>query len=145
MMKQLFLLVLLILIGMTSFSQVDKILGSWKTVDDKTGEIRSLVRIYKATDGKYYGKIEKLFVAPDSKCVNCEGKDKDQPVVGMVIIRAMEDKKGSLENGSVLDPETGKFYYGTITYDAKTDKLKLRGSLDKLGLLGRSQFWIREK
>ena len=143
-MKHIFF-VLLILIGTTVFAQVDKMLGSWKTIDDKTGETKSVVRIYKATDGKYYGKIEKLFAEEGSKCIKCEGKDKDQPVLGMVIIRAMEDKKGSLENGSVLDPESGKFYYGSITYDEKTDKIKLRGSIDKLGVLGRSQVWIRVK
>ena len=37
------------------------ILGEWITVDDATGEQKSVVRIYQADNGKYYGQIIKLF------------------------------------------------------------------------------------
>ena len=50
--------------------------------------------------------------------------------------------KNQLEGGKVLEPETGKFYYGKIY--PKDGKLVLRGSLDKLGVLGRSQTWVRK-
>ena len=33
------------------------ILGEWITVDDATGEHKSVVRIYQADNGKYYGQI----------------------------------------------------------------------------------------
>ena len=57
-------------------AQVNQILGDWKTVDDKTGEHRSVVHIYKATDGLYYGKIAQLLVGdPEAQCVKCEGAD----------------------------------------------------------------------
>jgi uncharacterized protein (DUF2147 family) len=124
-------------------AQVSSIVGEWKTVDDKTNETHSIVRIYKATDGLYYGKIEKMLKYPNAVCTACEGNDKDKPLVGMVIIRGMKDINGELKEGYVLDPESGKKYYGTISYDSKTGKLKLRGSLDKRGIFGRNQYWIK--
>ncbi len=124
-------------------AQVSQMLGEWKTIDDKTGETRSIVKIYKATDGKYYGKIMEIFGQPaDILCIPCEGADHNKPVVGLVIIRQMEEKDGELVGGKILDPENGKFYYVKIAL--KDGKLALRGSLDKRGLLGRNQTWIRK-
>ena len=51
------------------------------------------------------------------------------------------DENGELVGGKVLDPESGKFYYGKIYL--KNGKLVLRGSLDKRGFLGRNQEWER--
>ena len=125
----------------SAFSQINNIVGAWKTIDDKTGEAKSIVRIYKDANGKYYGKIEKLFRDPDKKCVNCKDDNKDKPILGMVIITEMKEKGDKLDGGFILDPENGEKYYATISYDKGSGKLKLRGSLDKLGMLGRNQFW----
>ncbi|MDR0368197.1 MAG: DUF2147 domain-containing protein [Bacteroidales bacterium] len=125
------------------YGQVSSIVGEWKTVDDKTGEVRAMVRIFKANNGLYYGKIEKMYKYSDAVCEKCEGEDKGKPVQGMMIIRGMKADNNVLKEGYVLDPESGKKYYGTISYDAKTGKLKLRGSLDKRGILGRNQYWIK--
>lgn len=123
-------------------AQVNQMLGNWKTIDDKTGEARSIVNIYKGADGLYYGKIVQLLVEPfDALCVPCEGEDHNKPVVGLVIIRAMQAEDGVLRGGKVLDPESGKFYYGKISLD--NGKLVLRGSLDKRGFIGRNQTWLR--
>lgn len=123
-------------------AQVNQMLGNWKTIDDKTGEARSIVNIYKGPDGLYYGKIVQLLVEPqDALCVPCEGEDHNKPVVGLVIIRAMQAEDGVLRGGKVLDPESGKFYYGKISLD--NGKLVLRGSLDKRGFIGRNQTWLR--
>ena len=127
-----------------AFSQVSNIVGSWKTIDDKTGDAKSIVRIYKETDGKYYGKIEQLFQNPDNKCVNCKGELKDKPILGMVIITEMKEKGDKLDGGYILDPANGEKYNATISLD-KDGRLKLRGSLDKMGLLGRNQYWEKVK
>jgi len=126
------------------FSQVNNIVGSWKTIDDKTGEEKSIVRIYKDPDGKYYGKVEKLFKNLDRKCENCKGDLKDKPILGMIILTEMKEKGDKLDGGYILDPENGEKYNATITYDKASGRLKLRGSLDKMGLLGRNQFWVKE-
>lgn len=125
-------------------AQVKGILGDWKTVDDKTGDSFSIVSIYQAKDGLYYGKITKMLVGPaDERCVECEGEDYNKPLEGLVIIRGMKAENGQLVGGKVLDPESGKFYYGKIYL--KDGKLVLRGSLDKRGFLGRNQTWLRAK
>lgn len=136
-------IIVLLLVAMSAVAQVNKILGDWKTVDDKTGEKRSVVTIYKGSDGLYYGKISKMLMYTDLdlKCDQCKGEDYNKPIVGLVIIRGMQAENGELVGGKVLDPESGKFYYGKIYL--KDGKLVLRGSLDKRGFLGRNQTWIR--
>ena len=143
-MRKLFIL-LMIMCGICAHvgAQVGAILGEWKTVDDKTGEQRSVVTIYKGSDGLYYGKVSRLLMYQelDLKCEACQGEDKNAPIEGLVIIRGMKAENGQLVGGKVLDPESGKFYYGKIYL--KDGKLVLRGSLDKRGFLGRNQTWVR--
>jgi uncharacterized protein (DUF2147 family) len=74
--------------------------------------------------------------------VECEGADHNKPIVGLTIIRDMQLVGDELKNGKVLDPDNGKLYYAKIYL--KEGKLVLRGSLDKAGLLGRSQTWLRK-
>jgi uncharacterized protein (DUF2147 family) len=135
-------LTLLLIVAIGANAQVNNLLGEWKTVDDKTGEKKSVVTIYQDTDGLYYGKISKVLLGdPGVKCTECEGEDHNKPIEGLVIIRNMRAEDGQLVGGTVLDPESGKFYYGKISL--KDGKLVLRGSLDKRGFLGRNQTWIR--
>ena len=136
-------IIALLLVAMSASAQVKDILGDWKTVDDKTGERRSIVTIYKGSDGLYYGKISKMLMYTDLdlKCDQCKGEDYNQPIEGLVIIRGMKAENGELVGGKVLDPESGKFYYGKIYM--KDGKLVLRGSLDKRGFLGRNQTWVK--
>lgn len=140
-----FSLFLLLTVSLSAMAQVDKIVGSWKTIDDKDGSEKALVVIYKTTDGKYAGKIEKLFKRPRAKCTACEGEFKNKPIEGMIIINNMIEKGGVLGGGTILDPESGKTYKCFIQYDEKTGKLKVKGALDKMGLLGRTQIWVRAK
>lgn len=142
--KSVFLCVMLCS-SLFAFAQVDRLLGNWKTVDDKTGEVRSVVTIYKGADGLYYGKISKMlmYTELDLKCEACKDEDHNAPFEGLVIIRGMKYDRDAnqLVSGRVLDPESGKFYYGKIY--TKDGKLILRGSLDKRGILGRNQTWLR--
>lgn len=138
---------LALLISSTAIHSQQEVLGKWVTIDDKSNQPASLVYIYKATNGKYYGRVERLLVKgyEDMRCTECKGDLKDKPVAGMIILSDMEYVDGKLCNGSVLDPENGKTYYGKIWYDTRKGKLILRGSLDKRGILGRNQEWVKEK
>jgi uncharacterized protein (DUF2147 family) len=133
-----------LLFSCTVGAQVSAILGEWKTVDDKSGEVRALIRIYKdSVDGLYYGKIVKLYKYADAVCFKCEGEDKGKPVLGLTIIAGMKAEHNALKGGTILDPENGKKYYSSVSIDEKSGKLVVRGSLDKRGLLGRNQYWIK--
>jgi uncharacterized protein (DUF2147 family) len=143
-MRKFVLVATALLLSCTVEAQVPAILGEWKTVDDKTGEIRSLVRIYQDTaDGLYYGKIVRMYEYADAVCDKCEGADKGKPILGLIIISGMKAEGKALKGGTVLDPENGKKYYASISINEKTGKLVLRGSLDKRGFLGRNQYWIK--
>jgi len=141
-MRKLSLFVLTIIISSLCFGQVEQILGDWKTVDDKTGDNFSIVHIYQGENGLYYGKVAKMLVGPAGLvCDKCESEDHNKPLEGLVIIRDMKAIDGELREGHVLDPESGKFYYGKIYLEK--GRLVLRGSLDKRGWFGRNQTWIR--
>lgn len=143
--RKILLLAAIFACSLMATAQVNLILGDWKTVDDKTGDNFSIVTIYKGSDGLFYGKVSKMLVGPPNlKCDQCKGEDHDKPLEGLVIIRGMSynKDKNQLEGGKVLDPESGKFYYGKIY--PKGGKLVLRGSLDKRGFFGRNQTWIRK-
>lgn len=141
--KTLLSLFLLLFLAVTASAQVDKIVGKWKTIDDKDGSEKSIVNIFKASNGKYYGKVEKLFKEPNKKCTECEGENKDKPVLGMTVLNNMVEKDGTLTGGTIIDPANGKVYKCNVSLDANTGKLKVRGSLDKRGVIGRTQHWVK--
>ncbi|WDP93068.1 MAG: DUF2147 domain-containing protein [Desulfobacter sp.] len=91
------------------------IVGKWKTIDDETNEPKSIVQIFEK-DGKYYGKIVKLFRKPGEDpnpiCDDCDSDDdrKDKPIVGMEIIRDLEKDGDEFADGTILDPKDGKVY-----------------------------------
>ena len=133
-----------LLISLIVFSvQSDPIEGTWVTQDDETGKQKSEVLIYKE-DGKLYGKITKLLLPEDQgkKCVNCKGANKDQPIEGMIIIKDLELEDETWEEGTILDPKSGKVYDCYVDFE-DTNTLKVRGFLG-FSLLGRTQIWKRK-
>ena len=133
-----------LLISLIVFSvQSDPIEGTWVTQDDETGKQKSEVLIYKE-DGKLYGKITKLLLPEDQgkKCVNYKGANKDQPIEGMIIIKDLELEDDTWEEGTILDPKSGKVYDCYVDFE-DTNTLKVRGFLG-FSLLGRTQIWKRK-
>ncbi len=80
----------MIFFGISSYAQI---VGKWKTVDDDTGKTVSVVEIWKANDGLYYGKILNLLRPEDknSICSACPKSDSryNKKVMGMTIITKM--------------------------------------------------------
>lgn len=119
--------------------------GLWKTIDDNTGNARSLIRITQV-NGEYNGTIEKLFRTPDQdqnpKCDKCEGPLKDKPITGMTILTGLRQDGDEFANGKILDPENGKVYSSKASLDDSGKKLEVRGFIG-VSLFGRSQTWVR--
>ncbi len=134
--------ILSVLILATISMANDNIVGSWKTIDDKTGKPKSIVSIYKK-DGNYFGKIEKLLRKnpdnPKQICLKCKDGRKDKSLIGMDIIENMTMVDGALEKGTILDPENGKIYNCKIWLE--DGKLKVRGYIM---FLYRTQTWFRK-
>ena len=118
--------------------------GLWKTIDDETKQEKSLVRITEA-GGVYSGKVEKG-LQPDAKettCSKCTDERKDQPIVGMTIIKGVKpkaDDKDIFEGGEILDPTKGETYRLRLRMLDGGKKLEVRGYL---GPFYRNQQWIR--
>ena len=144
-MKRILSVIALLIAVVASNAQVSAMLGEWTTIDDATGDQMSVVQIYKASDGLYYGKVVRILKAghENDQCTLCEGVDHMKPIVGLNIIRGMKADGDELVGGRVLDPNNGKTYYAKLYL--KDGKLVLRGSLDKRGFLGRNQTWIRAR
>jgi len=118
------------------------ITGNWKTVDDETGESKSVVNIFKK-DGAYYGKIIQLFRKPSEDqnptCTECKGSKLGEKIIGMEIIEGLTKQGNEFGKGTILDPNNGKIYDCKIWLDG-SDKLMVRGYV---GLFFRTQEWIR--
>ena len=125
------------------FFQTDSIEGTWITQDDETGKQKSEVLIY-IESGKLYGKITKLLLPEDDGkiCVNCKGENKDKPIEGLVIINDLQLEDNIWEDGTILDPKSGKIYDCYIGFE-DDNTLKVRGFLG-FSLLGRTQVWKRK-
>lgn len=135
-MKKLLLTFILSLFSVMSFAQIE---GKWKTIDDETKQAKSIVEIYKKTDGKYYGKISQLLIKPaNPNCVDCKDDRKNKPILGMEIIRGLKKDGDEFTGGTITDPKTGKTYKCTITRSG--DQLNVRGYIG-LSLIGRTQTW----
>ncbi len=116
--------------------------GKWKTWDDETGEAKSIVQIYKKSDGKYYGKIVELLIKPtNSKCVKCGGDLYNKDLIGLEFLQGLEKDGDEYEDGTITDPKTGKEYSCYIEL-ISSNKLKVRGYLG-FSLIGRTQYWTR--
>jgi uncharacterized protein (DUF2147 family) len=121
--------------------------GRWRTVDDATGKVNSVVVVWEQ-GGKLYGKIEKLVDPepqdPDPRCTRCEGEMKDRPLVGLRILWDLKKDGNQWSGGKILDPDNGKTYRCSIAVEDGGAKLKVRGFIG-LSLLGRTQHWLREQ
>jgi uncharacterized protein (DUF2147 family) len=136
-------LIFFLLVFTFGVAQKHSILGHWKTIDDESGRAVSVVEIYEAK-GKIYGRVAELLIPSDRSktCSNCEGNDKDKPILGMVVIKGLKKEDG-VYKGKILDPKHGRVYQCTLQLESK-DKLKVRGYIG-ISLLGRTQIWHRVK
>lgn len=122
-------------------------LGLWRSIDDTTQQPKAEIRISQNAAGSLSGVVEKsLLTTPntDPNCHLCTDDRKDQPKIGMEIIRGGQqgDGKAVWEGGKILDPENGKNYSLRLTPIDGGKKLEVRGYIGT-PLLGRTQTWLR--
>ena len=148
-----FLLITTTLFAQTSINEKD-IVGVWKTIDDETGRTKSHIKIYKK-GAKYHGKIIKLLDPEtlknsgkerfeDIKCDQCPAEyGVNQPLVGLEIVKNMQQKRNKYAGGNIIDPKKGKVYTCTIWMDdsdSEGNTLKVRGWV---AMFYRTQTWHR--
>jgi uncharacterized protein (DUF2147 family) len=114
--------------------------GKWKTIDDETGKMKSIVEI-TVKDGIMKGKIIQLEPAtdPNKVCTACTDHRKGKKLVGMEIISGLKIDDSVWEGDEgILDPENGKLYDCKIWEEG--GKLMVRGYI---GFVYRTQVWVR--
>ena len=135
------LLFLVSLLGTKVVSaQMDKIEGIWLN-EEKDAKIQ----IYKARDGKFYGKIIWLRDGlkngkPKTDEKNPRENLKNQPLIELLILRGFEMDGNTYGDGTIYDPNNGKTYDCKMTYKGKV--LSIRGYIG-LSLFGRTTIWER--
>ena len=133
--------------ALLAFAQAATPAGTWKTVDDKTKKDKSLVRIVES-GGVFTGKVEKILdpdAPKDAVCKDCSDARKDQPVLGMTILRGVKQSpkdSAVFEGGDILDPNNGKVYRVRLKVVDSGSKLEVRGYIGT-PMLGRTQTWVR--
>ncbi len=117
--------------------------GRWKTVDDATGKVKSIVDI-REENGKLYGMIETLFDPPVPKptCYLCSGAMKDRPLVGLQVLWGFRQDGDRWSGGQILDPESGRIYHASLALEGGGQKLRVHGYIG-IPLLGRTEHWLR--
>lgn len=134
-----FLLFFSLSVNILAKAQADPIEHTWYN-EAKTGK----VQIYKARDGKFYGKIVWL------KEPNRDGKPKldisnpnkskrNEPVMGLLVLKSFKKTgEGVYEDGTIYDPKNGKTY--DCTMKLKDNVLDVHGYV-MISLIGRSEKW----
>ena len=119
------------------------VVGKWKLEDGS-----AIVEVYKQGD-VFNGKIVWLqnpteadgSPAVDDK--NPDSKLRSRKLIGLNMLSGLKEGDGEYSGGSIYDPGNGKTYNCSMKVEG--DVLKVRGSLDKRGLIGRTMDWFRVK
>jgi uncharacterized protein (DUF2147 family) len=141
-MKSIVLTFCIVFLALSGMAQ--SCVGKWITIDDETGKQKSIVELYKQND-KLYGKITYLFPregrGPNPKCTKCTDDRKDEPLVGLQIVRNLKWDGSTWNSGTIVDPENGKIYDVKMWLDEENkDRLNVRGYI---GPFFRTQTWKR--
>jgi uncharacterized protein (DUF2147 family) len=117
--------------------------GLWETIDDKTGKPTAVVEIFER-EQRLFGRIEQILTGADPKsvCVACTDERKNQPIIGMIIIRGIKPAGTEYSGGDILDPDSGSVYRCKMHLEKNGSELIVRGYIG-LSLFGRSQTWHR--
>ena len=139
--KIIFSIIFMIMPIAAAFAQ--DVIGKWK-LEDGT----AIVEVYKSGDS-FNGKI--VWLQKPTESDGTPAKDKNNPdknlqsrqLIGLNMLSGLKKTDGDYAGGKIYDPGNGKTYNCSMKVEG--DVLKVRGSLDKKGLLGRTMDWFRVK
>ncbi|MGP9811533.1 DUF2147 domain-containing protein [Rhodopseudomonas sp. NSM] len=122
--------------------------GLWQRTENgkPTGKPVVWVLMLDRGNNMYEGVVAKTFSQPGQTelavCDECEDDRKDQPVLGISLIRDMKRKGRVYENGNILDPRNGDVWKAMLTVSPDGQILTLRGYL-MTPALGKDEDWFR--
>lgn len=139
-MKRIICAIALLLLA-ASAAMAQDVVGKWK-LDDGS----AIVEIYQEGD-VFNGKIVWLNepnMSDGRPAVDVNNPDKSlrtRQIIGLNMLHGLKATDDGYSGGKIYDPNNGKTYNCSMKVEGNT--LKVRGSLDKRGLLGRTMDWFR--
>ena len=140
-MKKTLTVALAVVLSAPAWAQMTPV-GTWNSIDDKTGQPKAEIQIVDK-DGALSGRVIKgLQPSSEPLCTECTDDRKNQPKIGMEIIRGgkQADDGDVWKGGKILDPENGREYRAELTPIDGGKQLQVRGFF---GPFFRTQVWKR--
>jgi len=122
-------------------AQESKVLGTWLNEEGT-----SHIRIFKATNGKYFGKIVWLRDEPERLDVhNPDVSKQSAPLLDLLILRSFnfDQKNGQWNDGTIYDRKNGKTYSCYMWFGESNDLLFIKGYILGMKFIGRETQWKR--
>lgn len=122
--------------------------GYWQTIDDKTNQPKSIVKLF-VLQGKLYGRIMQVNYQPGhgpaDVCDKCTGVRQNQLILGMVFMWGLVPDPSEANHwidGQVVDPKVGSQYNSELSLVDNGQTIKMLGYMGST-LFGRTQTWHR--
>ena len=141
-MKKIIFIITFMVMSIAAASAQD-VIGKWKLEDGS-----AIVEVYQSGN-VYNGKIVWLknpTEADGSPAIDSNNPDKSlrtRKILGLNMLHGLKKEGSKYAGGKIYDPGNGKTY--NCSMQVSGDVLKVRGSLDARGLLGRTMDWFRVK
>lgn len=141
-MKKIIFIIAALMLSVFAASAQD-VLGKWKLENGS-----AIVQVYQSGDS-FNGKIVWLQKATEADGTPAVDKNNPDPakqsrkLMGLNMLFGLKKVGDEYTGGRIYDPANGKTYYCSFKVEGNT--LRVRGSLDKKGFLGRTMNWYRVK
>ncbi|MEZ4803275.1 MAG: DUF2147 domain-containing protein [Gelidibacter sp.] len=132
---------LLIFLFISVTVNAQSVFGKWKTFNSD-GEFRSIVEVFEK-DGYVNGRIVRIAVESkrNNLCTECKGKDKNQKIEGLVLMKKFVWDEDAYVNGTITNPDDGKVYRAKFWLDEENPNiLRVRGYI---GFFYKTMEWRR--
>ena len=141
-MKKFFVSILFLLVPFLGMTAQD-VIGKWKL---ESGT--AIVEVYRQGE-VFNGKIvwlqkpTRIDGSPAVDENNPDSKLRSRKLMGLNMLSGLKWNGKEYSGGIIYDHDNGKTYYCSMKVEGNV--LKVRGSLDKRGFLGRTMDWFRVK